>query len=144
VKSGHDLRMRSKQIGTADPTETCHPGSLPNSSAVLAVTVVADVADVLAVIRTAALLGKSFDVSTTVDLPRESAINVEPSKNLSAVSLNKLLQSIEAKLCTQALSSTPIFALEVTITAASFLAVGTISVRIRRTESESETRTLTG
>lgn len=143
MKAGHDLQMRNKQVCAADRAETCHPESLPNSSAVLAVTVLADIADVVAVIRMAAVLEESFDVSTTVDLPRESAMHIEPSNKVSAASLNKLLRSIEAKLRTQAISLTPIFTLEAAVTAASFLAAGTISVRIRRTESGSETRTLT-
>lgn len=143
MKAGHDLQMRNKQVCAADRAETCHPESLPNSSAVLAVTVLADIADVLAVIRTAALLGKSCNISTAVDLPGESAMHIEPSNKVSAASLNKLLRSIEAKLHTQAISLTPIFTLEAAVTAASFLAAGTISVRIRRAELGSETGTLT-
>jgi hypothetical protein len=135
--------MRIGEIGSTDGAEIFHAESLPNSSAVLAVTVLADIADVVAVIRTAALLGRSFNVSTAVDLPGESAIQIEANKNVSAAVLNKLLQSIEAKLRTQVLSPTPIFTLEAAVTAASFLAAGTISVRIRGTELESATGTLT-
>ena len=130
----HHLQVR-RGIGAIDIAESYHAESLPNSSVILAVTVLADIEDVLAVIRTAALLGKSFKASTSVDLLGENAIHIESGENLSQASLTKLLDVIQGKLCKQGSSQAPIFALEASITAASFLASGAISVHIRGTDS---------
>jgi len=106
--------------------------SAPNSSAILAVTVLGDTEDVLAVVRTAALLGNSFKASTSVDLLGESAMHIESGENCSAASLENLMRSVERKLSGQGTSQVPAFAVEASITAASFLTIGSISVNVRK------------
>ena len=107
--------------------------SSPNSSAILAVTVLASIEDVLAVIRTAALLGNNFRASTSVDLLGEGAIHIESSENSSQASLEDVLSSVQRKLSEHRSSQEPVFAVEASITAASFFTTGAISVNIRRT-----------
>jgi len=130
MKARNQLHVE-RDIGTPHIKPPYHAESSPNSSAVLAVTVLADTEDVLAVIRTAALLGKSFKASTSVDLPGEDPIHIESGDNLSQASLAKLLDSIQRKLYKLGSSQAPVFAVEATITAASFLASGAVSVNIR-------------
>ena len=134
MKARHQFQVR-RSIGAIDTAESYHAESLPNSSAIFAVTVLADIEDVLAVIRTAALLGKSFKASTSVDFMGEDAIHIESGDSPSQASLAKLLDVIQGKLCKQGSSEAPIFALEASITAASFLASGAIAVHIRGTDS---------
>jgi hypothetical protein len=134
MKARRQLQVR-RGIDTIDIAQSYHPDSSPNSSAVLSVTVLADIEDVLAVIRTAALLGKSFKASTSIDLPGGDTIQIEAGDNLSDESLLKMLRSMQSKLCKQGPSQAAAFALEANITAASFLAAGTISVHIRAADS---------
>ena len=134
MKARNQLHVE-REIGTLHIEPSYHAESSPNSSAVLAVTVLADIEDILAVIRTAVLLGKNFRASTSVDLPGEDAIHIEASENVSQASLAKLLDSIEDKLCRLGSSQAPVFALEATMTAASFLANGAVSVHVRGTNS---------
>ncbi len=111
-----------------------HPESAPNSSAVLAVTVLAGIEDVLALIRTAALLGRDLKASTSVDVLGEGAIYLGPDHNGSQVSLDNVLGSIEEKLYLHGASQPPVFAVQANITAASFLTAGTITVLVRSFE----------
>lgn len=134
MKARRQLQVR-RGIDTNDIAQSCHPDSLPNSSAMLSLTVLADLEDVLAVIRTAALLGKSFQASTSVDLPGGDTVHIESGDNLSDESLLKMFGLIQSKLCKQGPAQAAVFALEANITAASFLASGTISVHIRAADS---------
>ena len=134
MKARRQLQVR-RGIDAIGIAQSYHPDSSPNSSAILSVTVLADVEDVLAVIRTAALLGKSFKASTSVDLPGGDTILIESGDNPSGASLLKMLGSIQSKLRKQGPSQAAVFALEANITAASFLAAGTISVHIRAADS---------
>lgn len=129
---------RHQVHGVTEPAPSYHVESAPNSSAVLAVTVLAEIKDVLAVIRTAALLGNSFKASTLVDVMGEDAIYLESGENLSQASLESVLDSVQHKLCEYRSSQAPVFALEANITAASFLTAGTISVHIRSVASGPE------
>lgn len=121
--------------GRDNPVETVasyHAESSPNSSAIVAVTVLADVDDVLAFIRTAAVLGHNFDSSTEIDLLGESTIHIGSGENSSRESLENLLDSIEGKLLDRRAPKLPVFAVEASITAASFLTRGAISVHIHK------------
>ena len=121
--------------GRANAVETVpsyHAESSPNSSAILAVTVLADVDDVLAVIRTAALLGSNFKASMEINLPGQSAIHIESGKSSSRESLESLLRSIQGKLSEHQALKKRVFAVEASITAASFLTRGAISVHIHK------------
>jgi len=106
------------------------PAIASNSSAVLAVTMPADTQDVMAVIRTAALLGKNLNAPTRIGIPGESEIRFAPAECLTSASLGNLLDSIQAKLCRLADLTAAPFTLEATITAGSFLSVGTLEVSI--------------
>jgi hypothetical protein len=134
MKTRHRFQVR-QGAGAIGAVETSLVVSSPTSSVILAATVLADADDVLAVIRTAILLGKSFSVSTSVDLPGENPVHIEPGEGLPAAVLSKKLHSMQDKFRKQGYSLTPVFALEVSITAASFLAAGTISVRIGAADS---------
>ena len=134
MKARQQLQVR-RGVGTIEGPPSHHVESSPNSSAMLAVTVLADIEDVVAVIRTAALLGNSFKASTSVEVFGEDAIRIEPGENLSHGALEKSLEVIHGKLCRRGYSQAPAFAVEASITAASFLAAGTISVHIRGTDS---------
>lgn len=141
MNANRDPRMRSRQIGPPGQTEAYHAQSLPNSSAVFTVTLLADMEDALAVIRTAVLLSKSLKIATIIDLPGEAATYFESHDNAPSVLSNELLESIRAKLHAQACSPMPVFALEATVTGASFLNADTVSVRIRNVDVTPEPQT---
>ena len=135
VKHQFQTQRGNRAIDTA---ESYHAESAPNSSVVLGVSVLAKIEDVLAVIRTAALLGTSFKASTSVDVLGEDTLCIESGKNVTQESLDSVLDSIQAKLCALRSSQPPVFALEASFTAASFLTAGTISVHIRSVASVPE------
>ena len=134
MKTRNQLQVR-RSIGTFDTEQSYHAGSIPNSSAILAVTVLANIEDVLAAVRTAALLGRSLKAAILVNLPGKDTIHIESGENVSEASLLRTLDSIRGKLRKQGPSQAQVFALEATIAAASFLAPGTISMHIRGTDS---------
>ena len=130
MKARHQVNGgRPNGIETVPPY---HADSPPNSSAILVLTVLADLDDVLAVIRTAAVFGNNFNASTEIDLLGKSAIRVESGGNTSRESLENVLDSIESKLSKYAVPKLPVFAVETSITAASFLTRGAISVHVRK------------
>ena len=106
----------------------------------LAVTVLADVGDVLAVIRTAALLGSNFKASMEINLPGQSAIHIESGENGSRESLESLLRSIQDRLSDHQALKNRVFAVEASITAASFLTRGAISVHIHEARNSASKR----
>ena len=134
MKARQQLGVR-RGTGAVEAAPSQHAESSPNLSAILAVTVLADIEDVLAVIRTAALLGNSFKAATSIEVFGEDAVRIEPGENLSRGALEKSLHVIHGKLRRQGASQPPLFTLEASITAASFLAAGTVSVHIRGTDS---------
>ena len=127
-------QIHGSRSSVIEVAPACHTDSLPNSSAVLAVTVLADVEGVLAVIRTAALLGRSFKATTSVNLFGEDAIQVECDECNSDAPLERHLSLVRGKLSELRPSESGVFAVEVGITAASFLTIGAISVLIRHVE----------
>ena len=121
-----------------------HVKSRPNSSATVAVSMLADIDDVLAVARTVALLGNSLRAPISVDLMGESMMRIETGKTLLPGPLRVLLQSIETKLrVTHHSSQGPAFAIEASITADSFLSAGAISMQIRTAEHGSRQPNIT-
>jgi len=128
MKARHQIQLR-KSAGAANSTKARHAS--PNSSAILAVTVLATVEDVLAVVRTATLLGKTFEASTSVDVLGEDAIHIEAGEDLTDGTVARLLDAIKDKLRNRGSQEGPKFAVEASIAAASFLAAGSISVNIR-------------
>jgi len=107
----------------------------PNSSAVVAVTVVADLSDILAVLRTAALLARSFKTKLSVDVPGLKSFVISPSDDVHQVPVQKMLDPIQSHLCEIMSLGTRAFVLEANVTAASFLTVGSIALRVRTEES---------
>jgi hypothetical protein len=106
----------------------------PNSSAVMAVTVVADLPDVLAVLRTAALLARSFKTKLSVDVPGMNPFAISPADDVHPMPVQKMLDPIQAHLC-EITGSARTFVLQANFTAASFLTVGSIALRVHTGES---------
>ena len=129
MKARDQLHGSRSTLAEAPPNRA---ESAPNSSAILAVTILGDTEDVLAVVRMAALLGNSFRASTSIDLLGESAIHIESGENGSPASLGNLMRLVERKLSEQRTSQVPAFAVEASMTAASFLSIGSISVNVRK------------
>lgn len=103
----------------------------PNSSAIVGITVLADLEDVLAVLRTAFLLARSLHAALLVNLLGGEVFFAHFGEGPSQQSLSDLLDSAHRELC--ALVSTPAtsLVLEANVIAASFVSAGTISVRVR-------------
>lgn len=124
--------------------EVRSPNSYPaevglNSSAVIAVTVVADLSDVLAVLRTAALLARSFRTTLSVDVLGMKNFLISPADDLQQALVEKMLDPIEAHLRDAMSPGTRAFVLEASLTAASFLTVGSIVLRVHAEESTQRT-----
>lgn len=130
MKDRHQAHVR-RGGSAVEIAPSYHAESSPNSSVILTVTVLADVEDVLAMIRTAALLGGNFKVSTSIDLFGAEPIQIDCHENETRASLKGVLDSIEDGLLEHAASHAPAFAVETTITAASFLAAGAIAIHVR-------------
>jgi len=139
MKAKNEVHSSRSTLVEAPPRNRVE--SAPNSSAILAVTVLGDTQDVLAVVRTAALLGSSFKASTSVDLLGEGAMHIEPRENDSPASLENLMRLVERKLAEQKSSSqVRACAVEASITAASFLTIGSISVNVRKVHDSAPKR----
>lgn len=109
-----------------------YPASVtPNSSAVLAITVLANLDDVPAVLRTAALLAKNFKTQLCVTPYEEETLVIDPVDYLYEASLSKLVDSIQAQVRKLQFVDPPTLVLEAEAVAASFVSLGRISVRIR-------------
>jgi hypothetical protein len=110
-------------------------GVSPNASVVIAVSVVADLTDVLAVLRTAALLARSFRTKLSVDIPGMKDFVVSPVDAADQMAVQKMLDSIQAHVDEDMSSGTRVFMMEVNLTAASFLTIGNIAVRVHTGDS---------
>jgi hypothetical protein len=111
----------------------------PNSSTVVAVTVLADLLDVLAVLRTAALLARNFKTKLSVDVLGMKNFVISPADDLHQVPVQKMLDPIQTYLRELMTSGTRAFVLEANFTTASFLTVGSIALRVRTEESAQRT-----
>ena len=111
----------------------------PNSSAVMAFSVVADIADVLAVLRTAVLLARSFKTNLSVDVQGTKNFVMSPADDVYQMPVQKILDPIQARLREIMSSGMQSFVLEASFTAASFLAAGSIAVRVHTGESDQRT-----
>lgn len=113
-----------------------HGESLPNTSVVFSVSALADRDDVVATVRTAALLARSSGASLSVTVLDECVMGLQPGAPVAPSSLENSLSSIRTKLLTSGSSSgLSNFALEASISLASFLSSGSISLRVRRVDS---------
>ncbi len=104
----------------------------PNSSAEIAFSVVADLHDVLAALRTVALFARSFETKLAVDVLGIQPFVIDPSDREYEASIKRVVQSVHAHLREMALSDARAFVLETNLTAASFLTINSIVIRIHR------------
>lgn len=113
------------------------------SSGMFSLTVLGDLQDVLACVRTTILLSKCSGLSITIqaiaDLP---PIHLEPRDALEPSSRKKLLRSIKTSLAVASSSPPDRFRVETDITSASFLSISSISLRIRVADPVSNNRSI--
>jgi hypothetical protein len=100
----------------------------PNSSAIVGVTLVGDLEDALAVIRTAFLVARSLRTTLLLDLPGEDMAPVYLGEAPSAAGL---MDSVRPRLRKLMSAHKQALVLEVTINVASFISEGSITMRIR-------------
>ena len=111
----------------------------PNSSAVMAFSVVADIADVLAVLRTAALLARSFKTNLSVDVQGMKNFVISPADDARQMPVQEMLDPIQARLCEIISSGKRFFVIEANLTAASFLTVGNLAMRVHTGDTDQRT-----
>jgi hypothetical protein len=100
----------------------------PTSSAIVGITALASLQDVLAVLRTAILFAKNLRAPLLMDIPGKEV----DCSNLSSPQLSsEMLNSVQSRLLEITSVDPPVFVLEASITAASFVAGGAMSVRVR-------------
>ena len=104
----------------------------PNASVIVGATLMGDLDDVLAALRTAVLLAKNMKAPLSLDLLGSDILpsnfdNIPYSKLVS-----ELLDSAREQL---GLLATSAFAMEVNVVAASFFSAGSITMRIRTANS---------
>jgi hypothetical protein len=99
----------------------------PNASAIVGVTLLGDLEDVLAVLRTAVLLARNLRAPLSLGLPGQNVLPVDFSQPPCATSVSELLESARAQLGVLAAA----FAMEFTVIAASFNCAGSITMRVR-------------
>ena len=99
----------------------------PHSSAIVGVTLLGDVEDVLAVLRTAVLLARNLRASLSLSLPGRDVLPVELGQTPCST-VSELLDFTSAQLNRMAATT---FAMEVNIVAASFVCTGAITMRVR-------------
>jgi hypothetical protein len=132
TNSAGNTGLRSARLNVAEVT--------PTSSAVIAVTMIADLQETLAALRTAALLARSLKTTLSIDVFGMKNIIVLPEGEDQA-SIKEALDLIHSHLREITSSGTRSFVIEANITAASFLTVGGISVRLHTGDTvEGKTR----
>jgi len=109
----------------------------PNSSAIMAITVLADTQDVLAVVRTGFLLARSLHAPLSINLLGREISSVHVGDSSDQLTLSEVLESVQRELCDRAYNRALSFVLEASVIAASFVSAGSISLRIRAANSGS-------
>ena len=104
----------------------------PDSSAEIAFSVVADLHDVLAALQTAALFARAFEIKLSVDVLGMKPFVIDPSNTERDALIKRILQSVHAHLHEMVSSDARAFVLETNLTAASFLTINSIVIRIHR------------
>lgn len=113
-----------------------HAESLPNASAIFSVSALADREDILAAVRTAVLLARTSRTCLSVTVLDEPVLHAEAGDPVPQETLDQLLNSIRTKLFIPRSTHRPVgFALEASITSASFLTAGAITLRVRSADS---------
>jgi len=109
-----------------------HAESLPNTSAIFSISTLADREDILAAVRTAILLARMSRASLSLTVLDEPVLQAKPGDPVPHQALDNLLDSIRTKLfIPRPMHRSVGFALEATITSASFLTAGAITVQVR-------------
>ena len=108
----------------------------PNSSAIVGVTLLGDLEDALAVLRTAVLLARNLRTTLFLGLPGKDVLPVRFSEAPSSTSVSELLDSARAQLLRLAV---PKFAMELNVIAASFVDTGSVTMRVREFSSGAPT-----
>lgn len=103
-----------------------------DSSAIFSVAVVADPDEVLAFVRTLALLGRSFGIPVSIDFLDDTIVLSDPAEGSNPHAFDKILRSMKSTLDLRSTHGSPKFSCEASIMMASFLAVNTISLQIHR------------
>jgi len=105
--------------------------SLPSASAIFSVSAIADLGDLVAAVRTAALLAQSSGASLTVTAFDESVVcinsQITERSGFPHTSLRQIRSKLRASHADRRHSS---YVLEVNISSASFLKRGSISLQI--------------
>jgi hypothetical protein len=100
---------------------------LPISSAIVGVTLLGDLEDVLAVARTAVLLARSMKATLSLNLFEKNILSDESSETPYPTLVSKLLDSVRTQLCGLNVTA---FAVEVNVVAASFVCVGSLTMSV--------------
>ena len=101
----------------------------PNSSALLAVTMLPDLQEALAVLRTAALLARSSNSQLCIEILGMESLVIDSADDLGRKSFRRMCGPIQDNL-RKLTSNGSVLVLEAGLTSASFLRAGTVSVRI--------------
>ena len=104
----------------------------PHSSAIVGVTLLGDLEDVLAVLRTAVLLARNLRAPLSLSFPGKDVLPVDFGKAPYSTLVSELLDFARAQLGRLA---APAFAMEVNIVAASFVCAGSITMCVRSANS---------
>ena len=104
----------------------------PHSSAIVGVTLLGDLEDVLAVLRTAVLLARNLRAPLSLSFPGKDVLPVDFGKAPYSTLVSELLDSARAQLRRLA---APAFAMEVNVIAASFVSAGSITMCVRNANS---------
>lgn len=120
-----------QKVGANPGFPTCHAESLQNASAIFSVSAIADRDDIVAAVRTAALLARTSGASLTVTVLDESMMCMNANTPAPSGFLESSLSSIRSKLlASRSTSRFADYALEASIASASFLKAGSISLQI--------------
>jgi hypothetical protein len=100
----------------------------PHSSAIVGVTLLVDLEEVLAVLRTAVVLARNLRAPLSLHLPGKNSFPVDLGESPSSPVVSRLLDSTRAQISRIA---APAFIIEVNLVAASFVRGGSITMRVR-------------
>lgn len=99
----------------------------PRLSAMVGVTLLGDMEDVLAAVRTVVLLARNLRASLSLCLPGKAVLEFDLGET-SCSTVPELLESTRVQI---AKTPTTAFAMELDVVAASFVGAGAITMRVR-------------
>ena len=126
-------RIQAQQENQVIPSALAyHAESLQNASAILSVSALADREDILAAVRTAILLARTSRTSLSITVFDDPVLRAKPEEPVPHDGLNQVLNSIRTKLFIPRPTHRSVgFVLEASITSASFLTAGAITLHVR-------------